>query len=284
MQEAMEKGVKIVAGTFLMATAVNFVFEPMNMVIGGVAGFSILIKDITSAYYQGGIPVWLTNVLLNIPIFCWGYFVKGRKFLTYTLFANICYSFFLFALPVMSISQKDYFLAALYGGVLTGAGLGLVFAAGYSTGGTDLLSSILHEYIRNCSVASILFCIDAVIILLGALVFGIPSAAYAIFAVFLSSKIMDSILSGRKTEKQVWIISEAYQKIGEEIMEHVKRGVTSVPGKGMYSNDDKNILLCVVEKRQIVSVVGIVRQNDKAAFVIVQDATEVMGEGFQKME
>lgn len=284
MKKILYKMGKIMVGTLLMAMAVNFVYEPMNMVTGGVSGLSILIKEMTKSYYDGGIPVWFTNVMVNVPIFIWGYFKKGRKFLNYTFFANLCFSFFLLVLPVTAIQEKDYLLAALYGAVFTGAGLGLVFATGYSTGGTDLLSSILHEYIRNYSVAVILFIIDAIIIAFGAVTFGIPVAAYAIIAVFISSKIMDGILSGLKVGKQVWIISDKYQKISDEIMEQIDRGVTCMRGKGMYSNDEKNVLLCVVGKREIVSVIKIVRRNDLSAFIIVQDAKEVMGEGFGKIE
>lgn len=284
MQQIIYKCGKIILGTLLMAMAVNFVYEPMNMVTGGISGVSILIKEITKEYLNGGFPVGLSNLLINIPIFIWGYFTKGKKFLGFTFFANLCFSFFLMILPIAPIEEKDYLLAAICGAVLTGAGLGLVFATGYSTGGTDLLSSILHEYMKNYSVATILFIIDAVIIVFGAVTFGISVAAYAIIAVFLSSKIMDGILSGLKVGKQVWIISDKYQNISDEIMIYLDRGVTCMQGKGMYSNDEKNVLLCVVGKREIVPIIKIVRTNDPSAFVIVQDAKEVMGEGFGNFE
>lgn len=275
---------KIIAGTFLMALAVNFVFEPMHMVTGGISGLSILIKEVTQPYYEGGVPVWLSNLAINIPIFVWGYFVKGKGFLGYTFFANLSFSFFLLVLPVVAIQAKDYILAAFYGAVLTGAGLGLVFATGYSTGGTDLLSSILHNYFKGYSVAFILFVLDAVIIALGIVVFGIPTAAYAIIAVFVASKIMDTILSGLKIGKQVWIISEHYQEISDDIIQKLERGVTCIYAQGMYSKDDKMVLLCVVGKREIVPIIRLIRQRDESAFVIVQDAKEIMGEGFGKFE
>ncbi len=275
---------KIIAGTLLMAMAVNFVFEPINMVTGGVSGLSILIKEVTRPYYTGGFPVWLSNLIINVPIFLWGYFVRGKSYLGYTLFANLCFSAFLWALPITAIQEKDYFLAALYGAALTGSGLGLIFATGYSTGGTDLLGSILHRYFRNISVATFLFVLDAIVITLGAVTFGLTITGYAIIAVFLSSKIMDTILSGLKVGKQVWIISENYQDISNEIMRRLERGVTCVQAKGMYSHDTKNVLLCVVGKREIVSVIKIVRKYDASAFLIVQDAKEVMGEGFSEIE
>lgn len=284
MKERLLKIVKIIAGTLLMAAAVNFVYEPMNMVTGGISGLAIAIKELTKGYINGGLPVWLVNISLNIPIFIWGYFVKGKSFLGYTVFANICFSFFMMLLPIPEIEQKDYVLSVIVGGCLTGAGLGLIFASGYSTGGTDLLSSILHTYLKNYSVATFLFVLDALIILAGALVFGVLSTVYAVLAVFLSSKIMDNILSGLKVGKQVWIISEEYQQISDAIMEKMDRGVTCLEGRGMYSDKSKNVLLCVVGKREIVSLVRIVREKDPSAFVIIQDAREVMGEGFGEIE
>ena len=284
MKEVLLKILKIMAGTFLMAAAVNFVYEPMQMVTGGISGLAIVIKELTKGYIRGGLPVWFVNIALNIPIFIWGYFAKGKSFLKYTIFANLCFSFFMMILPVSVIEQKDYVLSVIVGGVLTGIGLGLVFASGYSTGGTDLLSSILHTYLKQYPVAALLFVLDALIIFAGALIFGVLSTIYAVIAVFLTSKLMDDILSGLKVGKQVWVISEKYQQISNVIMEKMDRGVTCLEGVGMYSENTKNVLLCVVGKREIVQLVQIVREKDPSAFVIIQDAREVMGEGFGKIE
>lgn len=284
MKEALWKTAKIICGTFLMAMAVNFVYEPMNMVTGGISGLAIAVKAMTDQYVKGGIPVWLTNISVNIPIFIWGYYKKGKAFLGYTFLANLCFSIFLMVLPISATGQKDYFLSALVGGGLTGVGLGLVFAAGYSTGGTDLLSSILHSYFKSYSVASILFVLDALVILAGVLTFGIYTTVYAVLAVSLTTWLMDNILSGLKVGKQVWIISENYREISSCIIEQMQRGVTCLEGRGMFSGDSKKVLLCVVGKRQIPSLVRIVRGYDSSAFVIIQDAREVMGEGFGKMD
>lgn len=283
MKKVIWKIARIMAGTFLMAAAVNFVYEPMHMVTGGVSGLAIAVKELTRWYLPGGVPVWLTNIAINIPILIWGYFVKGKEFLGYTFFANICFTLFLLILPVSAIQQKDYFLAMTIGGGLTGVGLGFVFAGGYSTGGTDLLSSIIHSYLKMYSVGTILFVLDALVILAGALVFGVLSTVYAVMAVFLTSWIMDNILSGLKVGKQVWIISEKYQEISDVITLKMGRGATCLEGKGMYSNNSKKVLLCVVGKREVLRVVQIVREQDESAFMVIQDAREVMGEGFGEM-
>lgn len=279
----MLKFIRIIIGTLFMAMAVNFVYEPMHMVTGGVSGIAIIVKSISKMWIKGDIPVWLTNVILNIPIFFWGYFVRGKKYLAVTLLANVFFTAFLYLLPVVSVEQKDFFLASLYGGVLTGVGLGLVFSSGYSTGGTDLLSSILKRYIKGLSVANILFILDAIIILAGMFVFGVNTSAYAVLAVFLSSKIMDAILTGLKVGKQIWIISESYEQIGKDILYQMDRGVTSLDGKGLYSSKDKNVLICIVGQREIQRILRIVTKNDASAFVFIQDVKEVMGEGFEEI-
>ena len=274
---------KILIGTLCMAMAVNFVYEPMHMVTGGVSGTAIIIKGLSMNWSDFEIPVWMTNILLNIPIFLWGYFVRGKRYLRVTFVANLLFTLFLFCIPVIPIRQKDYFLAALYGGILNGTGLGLVFSTGYSTGGTDLLSSILHKYMPQVPIARILFCLDAAVIAAGIFTFGSHSAAYVVFAVFLSSKVMDLILTGVRAGKQIWIISEEYQKIGSQILEELHRGVTSLDGRGVYSNRKKNVLVCLASAREIARILQIVEKNDDNAFVFIQDVKEIMGEGFVKI-
>ena len=274
---------KILIGTLCMAMAVNFVYEPMHMVTGGVSGTAIIIKGLSMNWSDFEIPVWMTNILLNIPIFLWGYFVRGKRYLRVTFVANLLFTLFLFCIPVIPIRQKDYFLAALYGGLLNGTGLGLVFSTGYSTGGTDLLSSILHKYMPQVPIARILFCLDAAVIAAGIFTFGSHSAAYAVFAVFLSIKVMDLILTGVRAGKQIWIISEEYQKIGSQILEELHRGVTSLDGRGVYSNRKKNVLVCLASAREIARILQIVEKNDDNAFVFIQDVKEIMGEGFVKI-
>ncbi|MCD7825645.1 MAG: YitT family protein [Clostridiaceae bacterium] len=282
MWKVLVKIGRILIGTFCMALAVNLVYEPMDMVTGGVSGLAIAVKELTRGMFEDGIPVWLTNLAVNLPIFLAGYFVMGKKYLGYTFFANLAFSAFLYVLPVLPIPQKDFFLASLYGGVLTGFGLGLVLMAGLSTGGADLLSSILHQVFPRLSVTSVLFVLDASVIVLGIAVFGMTPAAYAIFAAYLSSKIADNMISGLRMNKQVWIISEQYTQISSDILTQMDRGVTCIEGQGMYSRQSKKILMCVVGRTEIVDVVRLIRKRDAGAFVIIQNTHETMGEGFER--
>ena len=274
--------VKVTLGTILMAMAVNFIYEPLNMVTGGVSGLAIVVKSLTSLWIKGGIPVWISNFIINIPIFIWGLKVKGKKFIIKTIYANTSFTIAMMLLPVTAVAQKDYVIAAIIGGVLTGGGLGLIFGTGCSTGGTDLFSSIINKYIPHYSVPVILFITDAVIILSGVAIFGIYSGLYAAVAVYISTKVMDYIMSGGKACKQVMVISDKYKEISYHIINNIKRGVTIIDGQGMYTGEEKKILLCVVGKKELVKVTGAIKQMDEKAFIIISEIRGVYGEGFEK--
>lgn len=272
--------VLIIAGTWLMGLAVNIVYEPMNMVTGGVSGISIIVKNVTGVWFQGGVPLWVTNAVVNIPLFFAAYKIKGKKFIKKTLIATISFTAALFVIPSFEVSYQDYLLAAIIGGITSGLGLGLVFSKGTSTGGTDLFGSILNVYIKRYSVAQLLLVTDSFIVLAGALVFGINRALYAVIAVFITSKVMDAILEGLKFAKLVYIISEKQTLIAQEILHRLNRGATSMPVRGMYSNQERQMLLCVVSKKEIIKLTETVKKADAKAFVIISDVREVMGEGF----
>jgi uncharacterized membrane-anchored protein YitT (DUF2179 family) len=261
-------------GTAIMAAAIKMVFDPANLVTGGVSGVGIIVKELTE------IPLWLTNSVLNVPLFAAAFFVKGWKFIRRTLVATVGLSFFLFVLPDLNLWMDDIFLTALFGGVISGVGTGLVFMARSTTGGTDLLAAVLQHYLRHFSVAQIMQVLDAAVVLAGAWIFGLQYALYAVIAVFVVAKVTDGILEGMKFSKLAYIISEKPEEIAAAVMKEMERGVTGLNGKGMYSGSPKNVLICVVSKKEIVQVKDIVSKIDNHSFVIVTDAREVLGEGF----
>lgn len=271
---------RVILGVFMMALAVNLVFEPMGMVTGGVSGVAIIVRKLTGVVVDGGVPVWLTNLVLNVPILLFAWKVKGNKYVLRVLAANVIFALFMMCIPVIDWTQKDYVLGVLAGGVLNGLGLGLVFSVGGSTGGTDLMAAIVHHYIRYYSVAQFLFVLDGLVVLCGAWVFGIRSALYAVAAIFVTSKIMDGILEGMHFARAVLVISGSHEQIGCELMEKLDRGVTQIPVKGMYTGHPRQALLCVTGKKQVPQLTKIVRKTDPSAFVIISDIHEVLGEGF----
>lgn len=264
----------ILIGTWLMGAAVNIIYEPLHMVTGGVSGLAIVVQSLI------GIPVWLTNMIINIPLLITAAYIKGKRFIIKTLYATVCFTVALYIFPTFEVAHGDYLLAALVGGVISGAGLGLVFYTETSTGGSDLLGTIIQRKLRHYTVAQLIMVIDGAIVLIGAFQFGLKNALYAVIAVFVTSKIMDGILEGIKFSKAVYIISEHYEQIATDIFVNLDRGVTALSAKGMYTKKQKQVLFCVVSKKEIVSLMDIVAKNDAKAFVIVTDAREVMGEGF----
>lgn len=274
--------VLIVIGTFLMAASVNWVYEPLELVTGGITGLAIVIKKITSFWIEDGIPIWLTTILLNIPLFIAAILVKGKTFLRNTLFGTVSLTVALYIVPPINLMFDEMILAAIFGGVLDGLGLGLVFVSMASTGGSDLLATIIHKYKPYMSVPQILIIIDGVIVTAGVISFGVMRALYAIIALYILGKVSDGILEGLKFAKMAYIISDYYNEIAGQILIQLDRGVTGISATGMYSNTDKKMLFCVVSKKEIVKLTDIVASIDPKAFIIVSDAREVTGEGFRE--
>lgn len=269
-----------IAGVFLMAIGINMFYDPCNMVTGGVTGLAIIIKGLTETIIQGGIPIWFTNIFVNIFLFIGSYKILGKAFLKKTIFTTIMFSIALYIVPVIDVAKGDLFLASIFGSVFGGVGLGLVFYVSSSTGGTDVLGAILHKYMRHYGIAQIIMVVDGIVVILGALVYGIEVALYAAIAVFLASKSMDAVLEGFKFAKLAFIVSDNYKVIADAVMTRMGRGVTGLQARGMYSNAEKQMLVCAVSQKEITVLMDIVAKNDPRAFMIVTDAREVLGEGF----
>ena len=278
--EAFRKYLIIVVGSFLMALAINLIYEPLGLVTGGLSGLAIVVKDITQIIWKGGVPVWLFTTIVNIPLFIVSIKILGLRTMLNVFIGTVTLIIALFIIPIYDFGFNDMLLSSVVGGAISGVGLGMVFSVSASTGGTDLLATLIHRYKRHISVPFILTFIDGAIILIGALVFGIGNALYAIIAVFISAKVSDGILEGLKFAKMAYIISDEYDKIAKEIMTTLDRGVTGLSSTGMYSNIDRKMLFCVVSKKEIVKITEIAKKIDPKSFVIVNDVREVMGEGF----
>ena len=270
----------IVAGVFLLAISISVFFEPSSLATGGVTGLGILIQTITQNLFGYGVPVSVTNIVVNVPLFILAYFYLGKGFLGRTVFATILLSVALTFTDLLPIFEGDLMLTSVYGGVVMGAGIGLVLRGFATTGGTELLASILHKFFVHIPVSKLLFLTDGTIIALGLFVFGAERAMYAVIAIFISTKVLNTILEGMAFSKAAFIISDYAEIIADEIMRQADRGVTALHGKGMYTRKEKNVLLCVFSRKEVAMIKDIVRQFDPKAFVIVTDVKEVLGEGF----
>lgn len=281
-------------GAFLMAFAIGNVLEPMQLVTGGISGLSIIVKEYSAVLFtkadifQGtflaeGIPLWMTSVVLNVPLFLIAFAKKGWRFVTNSLWGAFWLIFFLGVIPRWNILPRDSVLNTLFGGLIEGCGLGFVLMSKASTGGVDLLASVLHERYRNISIPYLMAMMDSSIVLLGFFAFGIEKGLYALIAIFIISKVSDAVIGGFRHSHIIYIIADRSEQIAQSIMEELNRGITGIAVKGMYHDKNRTMLMCVTSKKQIVYVKEIVAQYDMNAFVIITDARETLGEGFRTL-
>lgn len=265
----------MILGSFIMGFAIKNIYDPAGLVTGGVSGLAIILKD------QIGIPLWCTNTALNIPLFLASLKLKGWRFLKRTFVATAALSVSLYVIPEIGlIPRDDMLLTALFGGLISGVGTGMVFLAQSTTGGTDMLAALIQKKMPYYTISQIMQVLDALIVLTGAAVFGIQRALYALIAIYGLARVSDGMIEGLKFSKMVFIISERNQEIAHRIMTEMSRGVTGLNARGMYSGKARDMLCCVVSKKEISQLKEIVGDLDRRAFVIVSDVREVLGEGF----
>lgn len=274
--------VLILIGTAVMALAIQCIYDRVGLVTGGFTGLTIVIRSLTKSVIENGIPLWFTNIVLNIPVFLYSYIKFGRKFVGRTLFATLMLSVWLYIIPGVDLSGEDYLLAALFGGVFTGVGMGLVLRAGATTGGTDMVAALIQSRMRHYSVVQIMQVMDAAIVIAGLYVFGLRSTLYAVVSIFVMTKVSDAFLEGFKNSKAALIITNHHEEVAQRLMDELDRGVTGMDAKGMYTQNYKCVLYCVVSRKEIVRLKEIVNDVDPEAFVIVSDVREVLGEGFME--
>ena len=274
---------KLIIGTFLLAGSLSLFFDPMGYVIGGATGVGIIIKELGSKVGLS-IPLYLSNFLINTPLIILGFMVKGKRFIGRTLLSTVLLSLFLYLTQNIVIGIDDSVLVAVFGGVLAGAGTGMVISASATTGGSDLLAAILQEKFKHLPVMRILFAIDSCIVAGGAFVFGIKATLYAIIAVYITSAVGDRVVEGFHHSKAVFVITSQWETVAQRILKELERGVTGLESEGMYTGEKRKVLYCVVSVKELVKLKNMVYKEDPKAFVIVTDAREVLGEGFLPYE
>ena len=267
---------KIIIGSVIFGVGIQCFFYPAALLSGGVTGISMIINYLT------GWPVGMMMLAINLPLFIISLRNYGWRFLTGSILGTVVcsVSIDLLALTDFSLTSEPL-LAAIYGGVITGLGLGIVYTTGSTTGGTDVVAKLMKTRFPYVNFGTLVLMLDAVIISVYALTFGqYDRAMYTVVGVYLSAKVIDLVLYGSSPSKLCYIISEHSEEIKQDIVKTLERGVTVISGKGAYSGQDKQILLCVVKRQQIVEIKGIVKNIDTSAFVIVTDTRDVFGEGF----
>src|SRR5690554_2780430 len=268
-KRALNHYLLITLGCLLTALSFNLFFIPNEIAPGGLSGVATVL------YYLFGFPVGITTLVLNVPLFIAGIRQLGGHFGIRTFFATILLSVFIDLIKVPALTN-DSLLASIYGGFLMGLGLGIIFRMNATTGGTDLFAKIIHRYFPSISIAWVLFAVDFVVVLAAAILLGPSQGLYAIVALALGARIIDLVQEGLNTAKAFFIISDHSETISKQIIEEMERGVTMLEGRGAYTGNEKNVILCVVRRTQITQLKGLINEIDPAAFVLVADVREVM--------
>ncbi len=282
-------------GCLLVAVSMNVFLIPYMLAPGGVSGLSTVIYHLVG----GTIPVGIIMIVLNIPLFLFGYRSKGRQFVMRSIFGSLMLSILIDATaPFLRWLISDYFvyfdstmaepdllLYALIGGGIMGFGLGIVLKEDATTGGTDLMASVLKNKIPKFSVGQHLLFMDLCVVLFATIAFrSVKLGLYATLSLYISSKTIDAYLEGINFSKALLIISEKPDEISKRLMDEVGRGVTGFNGHGMYTRQDKTTLLCVVKREEIPVVKEIVSTCDDKSFILLIDIREVLGEGFMPLD
>ncbi len=270
----------LIIGATLTAIATKYVYDPAGLVTGGVTGLSIIAKSVGFRYYGLDIPLWMGSLIFNIPIFLYAIKQCGIKHVIRTGFVWAVLTAELYFLPDMSFIPDNLLLVAIYGSILMGIGSGMLLSARATSGGSDMLGEAMHRTVRSVSVGRLIQIIDGIIVALGLVTFGIERTLYAIISVYIMGRVVDLYLHKGKSAKMATIISEKNDEIAQEIMTSLDRGVTGLYGSGMYTGNDKRVLLCICSNKDLVEIKDIVKKHDPKAFFVVGNVDEAMGEGF----
>ena len=270
----------MILGAALVAFGTKCVYDPAGLVTGGVSGLSIVIKELSERHLEFQIPLWVSNVVLNVPIFLIALKMDGFKAVIRTGFVWGLMTLILIVQPPIEVLPDNLLLVSIYGGICFGVGTGLLIRARATSGGTDMLGYALRHFFRHVSMGRLIQLIDGAVVLVGAMVFGVERTLYAIISVFIMGKVTDYVLDLGKSARMAMIISDSPELIASDIMTDLDRGVTGLLGKGMYTGDDKVVIMCICSARDIVQIKDIVWEYDRRAFFVVADVAEAMGEGF----
>ena len=268
-----------IIGCIFISAGIVFFLLPLKISAGGFSGIA------TITYYLFNLKLGTVIWILNIPLLIIGFFRIGKYFFFKTMFATWLLSFCINFFENMNLflNIDDILLSAIYGGVIIGIGTTCIFKANNSTGGTELLIQIILSYKDNIKVSKLLIIIDSIIVGLNLIVFKqIEIGLYSFIVIFLNSKIVDLFIEGVNFTKIVYIISDKSTEISNKILNDLDKGLSGIYGKGMYQNKEKLILMCVIKKRDLIKLKEIVKQVDDAAFMIISDAIDVYGLGFNK--
>ena len=260
-----------------MAVATSLFLLPNQLSSGGFSGIATIF------YYFLKIPMGTTILAFNVPLFLFAGYKLGKNFLLKSIVGTITFSVSIDILDKLEPLTQDRFLACIYGGIIVGLGTAIILKSNSSTGGSDLVSYLVRKYNPNIRMSNVITIMDTVIVTLNVLFFKeVEIGLYSAIAIYLMGKIIDIIFEGIYFTKLLFIISDRNQEIAEEIGEKVQKGTTGLFGKGMYTNENKLILMCAASRGDVSRVKQVAKKIDPKSFIIIANAREVVGLGFKK--
>jgi len=263
------------AGILLTAAPFPLFFIPNHIAPGGITGVSTLLHSLLR------VPVGMMSILLNVPLFLLGWRRMGKAFAAKSLLGMLGVSSVIDLLPVGPLTEEPI-LAAIFGGVIMGAGIGLVIRGGATTGGSDMAATLIRERLPVVSVGGVLLALDCVVVIASGFVFSIQSALYALIAIYLATQVMDRTIEGFESAKAFFVFSARTRQIADRVLTDLNRGATLLHARGAYRGEEGDVLLCVVTRLQIPQFKSIVKEIDPSAFMMVTDVREALGEGFTR--
>lgn len=266
----------ILLGTFLLAASVVWFFDAVGVVVGGVSGIAIIIKATMD------VPMWVINIAFNLPLFIAAYKILDIGMFFRTVLGTVFLTIWLGILPYINLLTGNLFVDMLAGSALMGAGLGLIFVSNSSSGGGDLLATLINRKLRYLSIPKIMAVIDIVIVLAGAQVFGVDKIMYSIIGIFVLTRVSDMIIEGPNRAKLLYIISEKNDDVVKYIVETMERGATYIDTEGAFTHKSGKMIMCVVSGKEMVKLKQIIYKLDENAICFVGDIREAFGEGFTK--
>lgn len=281
----------IIIGAIILAAGFVFFISPYKIVPGGVYGIAIVIHYITEGLFSwapSGLPIGLMGLIMNIPLTIIGIKILGPRFGVKTVVGFVLTSVFMDLITYFygeaPLVEGDALLSSVFGGVLVGIGLGLIFKSKATSGGSDIVAMILAKYTR-LPLGQLMIYVDSAIVLIGLAVFAdwkIP--LYSWIVIYVTGKTIDIVLQGMSVDKTLFIISDKFEEIRDRIINDLNRGGTYIPGKGMYNGSDKTIIFTVVNRREMALLEEYIHEIDPTAFLTVLEANEILGEGFKSLK
>jgi len=267
-----------ILGSAMFALGFALFLQPNGMNSGGISGLAMVVVKLLGAGSVG-----IVSIIINLPLFLLGGIKIGKRFFLGSLLGMVLSSVLIDAIAVFPMPRTEPLIAAIYGGVVCGLGLGIVFMSGTSTGGSDILVRLLKLKYRNVPIGQIAMCFDAIVVVLTGIVFGdVRNALYTGITVYLCGKVIDGVVYRFDYSDVALIISTEYEAIAKAIGEKLDRGATFLHGEGSFSHADTKVVLTAVKKQQIAELKELVMDIDPKAFLIVQEAHQVLGDGFSR--